>query len=49
VPRHEGRIVGLLDEEIRRPAEEVRAVEVFDRVHDLVVAHEVGEPGEEQV
>jgi hypothetical protein len=26
-----------------------RAVEVLDRVHDLLVAHQVGEPGEEQV
>src|SRR6266849_7997687 len=49
VPGHEGRIAGLLDEEARAPAEQVRAEDVLDRVQDARVADQLVEPGEEQM
>ena len=49
MPGHERRIVGLLDEEVRGPAEQIRAVQILDGIDDAVVAHEVAEPREEQV
>ena len=41
VPAHERRVARFLDEEVGRPAVEVRAVEVLDRVQQLVVAHDL--------
>ena len=49
MPGHERRVTGLLDEEIRGPAQEVGAVEVFDRIEDLVIENQFVEPGEQQV
>src|SRR5271166_3755278 len=34
MPRHEGRIGRLLDEEVGGPAQQIRAVEILDRVED---------------
>jgi len=45
VPRHEGRIGRLLDEEVGRPAQQIRAVEILDGVEDRAAPHELGEPG----
>jgi hypothetical protein len=47
VPRHEGRIGRLLDEEVGGPAQEIRAVEIFDGVEDGAAPHELGEPGKQ--
>ena len=42
MPGDEGRICLLLDKEIRRPAEEVWAVKVFDRIENPRMADEIG-------
>jgi len=49
VPRHQGRIGRLVDEEVGGPAQEIRAVEILDRVADRAAPHEFGEPGKQQV
>jgi hypothetical protein len=49
VPRHEGRIGRLLDEEVGGPAQQIRAVKILDRVQDGAAPHELGEPGKQQV
>jgi hypothetical protein len=45
VPRHEGRIARLLDEEVGGPAQQSRAVQILDGVEDGATPHELGEPG----
>ena len=47
VARHEGRIGRLLDEEVGRPAQQIRAVEILDGVEDRAAPHEFGEPGKQ--
>src|SRR5437879_10509950 len=42
-------IARFLDEEARAPDEQVRPEHVLDRVQDRGVAHEIGQPREEQV
>src|SRR5437879_10623617 len=42
-------IARFLDEEARAPDEQVRPEHVLDRVQDRRVAHEIGQPREEQV
>jgi len=49
VPQHKGRISRLLDKEIGGPVQQIRAVEILDRVEDGAVPHQLGEPGKEQV
>ena len=49
MPRHKGRIGRLLDEEVGGPAQEIRAVQILDRVEDRAAPHELGEPGKQQV
>jgi hypothetical protein len=49
VPRHERRVVRLLDEEVGCPAEQVGAVQVLDRVDDPGVVDDLVEPGKKQV
>src|SRR5713226_9504614 len=49
MPRHESRVPGFLDEEIRRPAQQFTTIKVLDCIQDLLVAHEVGKPGEKQM
>ena len=49
VPGDERRVARLLDEEVRGPAEEVRPVEILDRVEDALMTHEIGDPGEEEM
>jgi hypothetical protein len=49
VPRHEGRISRLLDEEVGGPAQQIRAMEIPDGVEDRAASHELGEPGKQQV
>ena len=44
VPRDERCGVGLLGEQRRRPTQQVGAVEVFHRIEDRVVEHQVGQP-----
>jgi len=48
VPRHEGRIGRLIDEEVGGPAQQIRAVEILDRVEDRAAPHVLGEPGKQQ-
>src|SRR2546427_98308 len=49
VPGDVRRIVRLLDEEARAPAQEVRAEDVLDRVEDARMPHQPIEPREEQM
>jgi hypothetical protein len=49
VPGDIGGALFFLDEKARRPAQQVGAVQIFDRVEDARVAHKIGEPGEQQV
>ena len=49
MPRHEGRIGRLLDEEVGGPAQEIRAVEILDGVEVRAARHELGQPGKQQV
>jgi hypothetical protein len=49
VPGDEARVMGFLDEEGGRPAQQVRTEHVLHRVHDARVVHKVPQPGEEQV
>src|ERR1700730_10632700 len=46
VPGHEGRIGRLLDEEVGGPAQEIRAVEILNRVEDSAMADELRQPSE---
>src|SRR5271155_4764115 len=43
------RIGRLLDEEVGGPAQQIRAVQILDRVEDGAAPHELGEPGKQQV
>jgi len=45
-PGHEGRIGRLLDEEVGGPAQEIRTVEILNRVEDSAMADEFRQPGE---
>ena len=49
MPGDEGRVCPLLDKEIRRPAQEVWAVKVFDRVENPWMTNEIGEPSKQEV
>jgi hypothetical protein len=49
MPRDEGRVGLLLDEEIGRPAEQIGTVEVLHRIENLVVPDELRKPGEEEM
>ena len=46
VPGHEPGTVGFFDEEIRRPAQEVRAEHVFRRIDDFRMVHKLINPPE---
>jgi len=46
VPGDEGRIGRLLDEEVGGPAQEIRAVEILNRVKDSAMADELRQPSE---
>ena len=49
VPRHEGRVARLLDEEARAPAEQVRAEDVLDRIEDAGIPDQPVEPREQEM
>jgi hypothetical protein len=49
VPRNEGRIGRLLDEEVGGPAQEILAMEILDGIEDRAARCELGEPGKQQV
>jgi len=49
VPRHKGGVGRLLDKEVGGPAQQIRALEVLDRVEDGAVPDKLGEPGKQQV
>ena len=44
MPGNEGRIACFLDEKVGGPAQQVRAVKIFDGVHDVGVAHQIAQP-----
>ncbi len=43
------RIPGILDEQARAPAQDVRTQHVLDGIEDVLVAHQLRDPGLEQV
>jgi len=49
VPGDEGRIGFFLDKEVRRPAQQVRAVKVFDRIENSWMTDEIGESSKQEV
>src|ERR1700741_1377101 len=49
VPGDKGWVCLLLDKEIRRPAEKVWTVKVFDRVQNPGVADQIGEPSKQEM
>jgi hypothetical protein len=49
VPRDEGGVARLLPEEARRPAENVRAEDVLDRVEHGRMPHEIGKPRQQEM
>src|SRR4051812_24004257 len=49
MPGHEARTVRLLDEEVRRPAQEIGAEDVLGRIDDLRMMHKLVDPGEKKM
>ena len=49
MPGDERRVRFLLNEEIRRPAQQVRTVKIFDRIENPWMADEIGESSKQEV
>ena len=49
VPGNEARIISILDEELRPPAQNVRTHDVFNGVENAGMTHEFIDPGQQQV
>ena len=49
MPGHEAWAFGFLDEEVRRPAQQVRTEDRFDGIENLRVVHQFVDPGEQQM
>jgi hypothetical protein len=49
VPRHERRRARFLDEEAAGPAQQVGSVQVFHRIENSGVPHDIGEPRKEEM